>query len=216
MSRKQIVNASANFRGTIKVYNGLLDYVESEDELAYVLGHELGHVFYDDVKKMRIRNGLIIVSAVAAGTIVGANSRPADAAGAAGATALGGGLISRKISKRVEARADITGIDFMTKAGYNPMAAISMMNKILNRRWDGFSDHPSGDKRLLAAYYYIAKTYPKYLVVGYDTVSYERAMAYIEKKLAKEKQSDVKVKYHSNKDSIKPKNEKENASEIEE
>lgn len=203
LSRKQVVNAYANFQGTIRVYNGLLNYVESEDELAFVLGHELGHVFNDDVKKSMIRNGLVIASAVAVGAVVAASSNSTRGGGAAGATALGGGLLSRKVTKRAEARADIRGIDFMTKAGYNPMAAISIMNKIMNRRWDGLSDHPSGDKRLIAAYHYIAKTYPKYLVVGYDTSSYERAMTYIQSQLKKES-GTVKTKNKKEVKTINP------------
>jgi hypothetical protein len=83
------------------------------------------------------------------------------------------------------------------------MAAISIMNKIMNRRWDGLSDHPSGDKRLIAAYHYIAKTYPKYLVVGYDTSSYERAMTYIQSQLKKES-GTVKTKNKKEVKTINP------------
>ena len=200
VSRKQVVNAYADFHGTIKVYNGILNYVETEDELAYVLGHELGHIYNEDSKKSLIRYGVILASAVAVGAATGSGSHGKRGAGAAGATALGGALVNKKISKRVEARADIAGIDFMTKAGYNPLAAISMMNKIMNRRWDGISDHPSGDKRLMAAYHYIAKTYPKYLVGGYDTTSYNMAMVYIQKQLEKEKANiEVKSSHRNNK-----------------
>ena len=89
-------------------------------------------------------------------------------------------------------RYDISGIDFMVKAGYNPLAAISMMNKILDRTWDIVSYHPSGDKRMIAAYNYIEKKYPKYLEGGYDTISYQRAAAFIMKKRAEKAEKQAR------------------------
>lgn len=41
---KEDANASTNINNQISVYSGLLKYVETEDELAYVIGHEMGHV----------------------------------------------------------------------------------------------------------------------------------------------------------------------------
>ena len=42
---KQVINASTDYRnGTITIWKGLLFYIENDDELAAVLGHELTHV----------------------------------------------------------------------------------------------------------------------------------------------------------------------------
>ena len=54
----------------------------------------------------------------------------------------------------------------MVKAGYNPVAAIIIGNKIFDEPlWDwGFTySHPKGSKRLVKMYEYIYKKYPSYL-----------------------------------------------------
>lgn len=196
VSKKEVPNAHADFHGTIVVYKGLLEYVETEDELAYVIGHELAHITQDDPKKGLLRKVAVVSAAVGAGAIAGANSPRShsarNAASVGSVTAVGGVLTARAFTKGAEARADKLGIDYMVKAGYNPLASISMMNKIMNRRWSGISDHPSGSKRMITAYQYIAKKYPKYLIAGYDSISYKRAMQYINKKLANtKKESEI-------------------------
>ena len=68
--------------------------------------------------------------------------------------------------KSYEYKADLKGIDYMVKAGYNPVAMITIMNKIGNESvWDwGLSiSHPKTSRRLMKDYEYIYKKYPKYL-----------------------------------------------------
>lgn len=66
-------------------------------------------------------------------------------------------------AKAYEYKADIKGIDLMAKAGYNPVAAITMGTKVLDESfWDNFFfwSHPRGSKRTLAMYKYIYVKYP--------------------------------------------------------
>lgn len=68
--------------------------------------------------------------------------------------------------KKYEFKADALAIDYMVKAGYDPIAAINVINKISGEPlWDwGFmSSHPKGSRRLLAMYKYIYTKYPQYL-----------------------------------------------------
>lgn len=66
-------------------------------------------------------------------------------------------------SKAYETKADLVGIDLMTKAGYNPVAFITMSSKVFDESfWDDFLfwAHPKGSKRVLDAYEYIYVKYP--------------------------------------------------------
>ena len=68
--------------------------------------------------------------------------------------------------KSYEYKADLAGIDYMVKAGYNPVAMITIMNKIGNESvldWRLSASHPKTSKRLMKDYEYIYKKYPKYL-----------------------------------------------------
>ena len=86
------------------------------------------------------------------------------------------------MSRGQETRADLASIDYLVKAGYNPLAAISMLNKISGNYFDFFSDHPSGKNRIKKSYKYTEKNYPEYLEKGYNSVSYERALMMINNK----------------------------------
>lgn len=78
-----------------------------------------------------------------------------------------GKLIVMKFnSKSYEFKADEKGIDYMVKAGYNPIAMITVMNKIGGESifdWGTFTTHPKTSTRLMKDYEYIYKKYPSYL-----------------------------------------------------
>lgn len=69
-------------------------------------------------------------------------------------------------SKSYEYKADLLAIDYMVKAGYNPVAMITVMNKISGESvwdWGILWSHPKTSTRLLKVYKYIYVKYPKYL-----------------------------------------------------
>lgn len=67
--------------------------------------------------------------------------------------------------RKFEKKADKRAIDYMVKAGYNPIAFIVMMNKIMpQERYEIFSTHPLTTRRMMYAYEYIYNKYPEYLV----------------------------------------------------
>ena len=70
-------------------------------------------------------------------------------------------------SKSYEHKADLLAIDYMVNAGYNPIAMITVMNKIGGESvwdWGIFWSHPKTSSRLMKDYEYIYVKYPKYLI----------------------------------------------------
>lgn len=66
--------------------------------------------------------------------------------------------------KKYEIKADKKAVDYMVKAGYDPVALIVVLNKIcgqLNNDWG--ASHPLTSKRLAYIYEYIYQKYPAYL-----------------------------------------------------
>ena len=147
-------NATSSMYGEVTLYTGMLKYVETEDELAAVLSHEIGHVLNDDARRAYKRKVLLHMAGI-----------PQE-------------LYSKK-DRNMEYKADLTGADLMVNAGYNPLAEISILNKVSGHYADFMATHPTGRKRLKALYTYIKTNYPQYISQGYPTVSYNRALKII-------------------------------------
>ena len=174
------VNAYADINKEIHIYRGLLNYVDYDHELAGVIAHEMGHILNGHCAKQTILDS--VINSVATDLVKGAN----DAKVAT--VAVGQQLASSKLSRNDEMEADITAVDLMVRAGYNPLALISVLNKICGNYVDVLETHPSGEKRLMNIYDYILYNYPSYAktgAAGYNTESYKRASTMIEANLVR-------------------------------
>ena len=128
--------------GTLIVTVGLLELLESEDELAFVLGHELAHAIYrhkqhDWFKKAQfyaVVNGSAVDfvaqgAQVSLGGNAGANiMRGLDVA--QHLAKLSANVLMPQMSKEDEDAADALGFDLMVKAGYDPEAPLAVMDKL--------------------------------------------------------------------------------------
>ena len=66
---------------------------------------------------------------------------------------------------KYDLKADKTAVDFMVNAGYNPLALITILNKIGKQyRYDAFSNHTLVSRRMMQIYEYIYTKYPSILV----------------------------------------------------
>jgi predicted Zn-dependent protease len=126
--------------GTIVLTVGLLEHLDSEDQLAFILGHEVSHAIYrhhekDWAKKSQyyaVMNGAAVQQIADAATIAGANggdvARGLDVA--IHLSRLSAHVLGPQMSKNQEDEADALGFDLMVKAGYNPDAASQVMDKL--------------------------------------------------------------------------------------
>lgn len=175
------VNAFANADKQICVYTGLLKFVDSDAELAAVIAHEIGHIVNNHVAKQNV------IATATSTAIYNANINAGLKAGAN----IANNMTMLKMSRTEEYEADITGADLMVKAGYNPMAMISVLYKISGNYVDVISTHPSGDKRTMYVYDYLTYTYPAKAKAGYNSASYKSFMNYASP-IVKERNSNQK------------------------
>lgn len=147
-----VVNAFALPGGQVFITRGLLGRLSNEAQLAGVLGHEIGHAVaqHGDEKISR----QLILAGVVAGTAV-ATSNSDDKAVKEGVPLLVGAagqgfLLSYDRSQELEA--DMLGVRYMVKAGYNPMGQIQVMKVLASlssvRQPEILSTHPHPEKRV--------------------------------------------------------------------
>jgi predicted Zn-dependent protease len=130
-----VVNAFAVPGCYIYVTRGLLAIMNSEDELASVLGHEVGHVVADHAAQRQNTAALSGLGAVVVGILTGSGQ-------AAQATAQAAQLYTLNYSRDQEFEADDLGVRYLARANYNPFAAADMLNALgvndaLNARISG-------------------------------------------------------------------------------
>lgn len=140
------VNAFALPGGQIFITEALLSLLKSEDELAGVLGHEVGHVLArhsaEHLAKQQLTQNLIGAVVIGSGNY--------DTAQIA---QLAGSLINMKHGRDDELESDSLGLRLMREAGYDPRAMIAVMQALENasggsRQPEFASTHPSSANRI--------------------------------------------------------------------
>lgn len=117
------VNAFALPGGFVYLYTGLLDRVRSDDELANVIGHEIGHVAArHHVKQIQAVMGYQLVARLV--------FRHAEAAEWQRGVAVVFDLISRGYSREDELEADRLGMRYAVRAGYQPWGMVSFLQTL--------------------------------------------------------------------------------------
>jgi len=136
------INAFAVPGGKVFFNSGLMQMVESEDELAGVMAHEIGHVVARHIARQSeqgLKLGLATLGALLAGIFLGP-----QAAAALGVTAqAASATVMLKYSREHEDEADYLGLKFMERAGYDPRAMATMLKKIRRVSGPASSDPPA-------------------------------------------------------------------------
>ena len=138
------VNAFAMADGTIRIYSGLMDML-SDGELRFVIGHEMGHVVKNHIKKK-------IQLAYAASAVRKGVSSQNSAAGEVARSVAGGlveSLMNSQFSQLEEKEADDYGLVFLKREKYSTPDAVSALRKIakLSKGHSFLSSHPDPEKR---------------------------------------------------------------------
>jgi len=148
------VNAYAFPGGSIACTRGILLELESEDQLAALLGHELGHVNARHFAEAQAK-GTLVDLAVAGVSIAASSKNPEYGQIAQLVGGIGGGALLAKYSRDNEREADALGMEYMSRSGYNPdgMADLmTMLNAQSKHKPNAlelmFSTHPMSAERV--------------------------------------------------------------------
>jgi len=117
-----VPNAMATPGGYLYITRGLLGMINTEAELASVLGHEAGHVSGKHTDKRNTRAGLAGLGTVLAGVFLGPEVAQLG-------NVVGGAWVSG-YSRSQEDDADLRGLRYAAAAGYDPRAAASMLQAL--------------------------------------------------------------------------------------
>ena len=146
------LNAFALPGNKIGVHTGLIKLVDNQDQLAAVIGHEIGHVMARHSnermsQETAVNQGISLIQAV---------SGPQSALGQTALGLLGVGAqygIIPPYSRTHESEADIIGLDLMAKAGFDPRQSIILWQKMAaagngQEPAEFLSTHPSHSTRI--------------------------------------------------------------------
>ena len=146
------VNAFAMPGGKIGVMKGILKAAQNQHQLAAVIGHEIAHVTAKHSNERANRTKLSGVGIQVAAVLLGGGNQ--------GATytayeALNQGvplLVLLPFSRNQESEADVIGLEYMARAGFDPRQAVplwqNMMKEGKKAPAEFLSTHPSGEKRI--------------------------------------------------------------------
>jgi predicted Zn-dependent protease len=146
-------NAWALPGGKIAINRGLLVELESEAELAAVLAHEIVHAAARHGAK-GVERGVLLQGALIATGMAAGGSDYSDLV--VGAASVGANLINQGYSRDAELEADRYGMLYMSRAGYDPRAAVRLQETFVRLSKDKrpnwlsglFASHPPSAERV--------------------------------------------------------------------
>lgn len=145
------INAFCMPGGKIVVYEGLMKLIDSEDELAVVVGHEVAHAV---AKHSNERMSQQMLTQYGAQVLSAAVAKKSEMIQSMAGQIYGLGAqygLTLPFSRKHELEADYMGLILMTIAGYNPDVAVGFWQKMSadgTQTPEFMSTHPSDAKRI--------------------------------------------------------------------
>ncbi len=149
VSESDTLNAATDGR-SIVITSALLNRLDTNDQRAFVISHELAHVVLSHIGQTQLRRtGLSLLDSRLLRRYVREGSL-ADVA-----KNLGIQLYDKRSSRVYEYEADDAGIQLMVRSGYNPQAALEVFNILKaatagNRTPEFLQSHPITESRVRA------------------------------------------------------------------
>lgn len=155
---EDVYNAFATPAGHIFFNSGLFAALDSEEEIAGIIGHEIAHVTCRHISE-RIESSKKINVATMAGMVAGVLLGAGGAGAAASAITMGSVAAGQSAvlaySRENETQADQIGLEYLTSAGYSGDGLLTSLKKIRSKQWYGSNEiptylttHPASEARM--------------------------------------------------------------------
>lgn len=149
----EAVNAFAMPGGKIGVMTGILEAADTPDRLAAVIGHEIAHVTARHANERASRSpasniGVQVLAVILGGGNSGATYTAYEALNAGAAVG-----IMLPFNRGQETEADIIGLEYMARAGFDPRQAVALWQNMSEQKGgtdpaEFLSTHPSDERRI--------------------------------------------------------------------
>lgn len=160
-------NSNTAMTNTIYISSTDLTYAGNDHEVAAVVANEIGHIINGKAAKDKFRD---IAKAVIA-TNLGADNPIL--------TASESPYLKSKTNLKDNMEADITGVDLMIQAGYNPLAMVVVITKMpSNSTFEILQGKPANSERAMSVFNYLTYNYPSKIKAGYGCQEYRNFLAY--------------------------------------
>lgn len=169
VTETDIVNSSYNTNNEIYVPKAELSYTGNDNEVAAIIAQQLGVIINANAAKKKLVSN--ITSALAGGFMDTSLEKSALIANE---------LTLNNMSEKDQMNADVTGVDLMIQAGYNPLAMIVVLGKMPGSTVDILKSQPNNFKRTMYIYDYLSYNYPSKVKAGYNCKEYKNFVAYIQ------------------------------------
>ncbi|MEX2495714.1 MAG: M48 family metallopeptidase [Woeseia sp.] len=146
------INAFVLPGGKISVFSGILTVAQTQHQLAAVIGHEVAHVTAKHANERASRASVSNVGIdIAAILLGGGYARQTQAAQQTLRTGAALGIMN-PFSRKQETEADVIGLEYMAKAGFDPRESVTLWKNMAEKNEskvpEFMSTHPSGDTRI--------------------------------------------------------------------
>lgn len=198
-----VINAFALPGGKIFVTRGLISKMDNDAQLAAVVGHEIGHVTAQHSGQQMAHSTIVGIGAAGVGIVTDAvfDDDLLTTAAGVGASLAATGLVLQ-YSRSHESQADMLGLRYMTKAGYNPEGMVQLMEILRDEAAAGYMPefmmtHPLPQTRIERVQADIDRDYSDYNQPGrykWGKQSFQANVAQPLKKLPPPKTAQAKAK----------------------
>jgi len=156
--KEDAYNAFAGPGGHVFVNSGLIEVMDSEDELAGILGHEISHVYLRHISNRIEYSQKVSIGSLAgivAGILLGVGGAGAAASAITAGSMAAGQSLTLAYTRENEVQADQIGLGYINDSGYSSSGLLESMTKIRAKQWFGSKQiptylltHPANEERM--------------------------------------------------------------------